>query len=106
MAAQTQGIEFIEQQAELEQGIFGDHLRRLLVALTRDPVAMEVVRAMFQNGTPPRSTTSYRLRSAGAIAGNSPADARLRCELYEKFLRRHLVDQQNARLLILIPDQG
>jgi len=52
---------------------------------------MEVVRAMFQNGTPPRSTTSIGLRSAGAIAGNSPADARLRCELYEKFLRRHLV---------------
>jgi len=33
MAAQTQGIEFIEQQAELEQGIFGESSRRLLVAL-------------------------------------------------------------------------
>jgi hypothetical protein len=91
MAARNQGIDFIEQQAELEPSIFGDHLRRLLVALTRDPLSTDTMRAMVQSGTPPPLDHFYRLRAAGAIAGNSPADARLRCELYNKFLRRHLV---------------
>jgi len=91
MTARTAGIDFIERQAELEDSIFGDHLRRLLVALTRDRVATDIMRAMIQSGTPPPLEHFYRLRSAGAINGYSPDVARLRCELYKKFLRRHLV---------------
>jgi hypothetical protein len=90
MAARNRAIDFVERQAELEQSIFGDHLRRLLVVLSRDPAAAEVMRAMIKNGTPPPIDYFYRLRGAGAISGNSPDEARPRCDLYKKFLGRHL----------------
>ena len=32
----------------------------------------------------------YRLRRAGIFVGETPSDAHTRCELYERYLKRHL----------------
>jgi hypothetical protein len=70
--------------------LFGDHLRRLRI-LVKDPAACEAVRQIL-NGRPcPDSDRFYRLRSAGVIAGETAAEARPRCELYARYLRRHLL---------------
>jgi hypothetical protein len=74
----------------LDEGVYGDHLRRILVLLARDPAMMEVVRGVLHEQPCPTPESFYRLRSAGVLAGHSPADARLRCRLYAMYLRRHL----------------
>lgn len=76
--------------ADRDEGIYGDHLRRMLVLLARDPELGDAVRTVLQGRPCPTSDTFYRLRSAGVIAGESAADARPRCRLYASYLARHL----------------
>jgi len=81
----------LEEAAAHDEGPFGDHLRRLLVALSSDPVMLEEVRG-FLGGTPLRTEEAfYRLRSGGLIAGADRGVARLRCGIYGEYLRRHLL---------------
>ncbi len=84
-------LDSIEAKADQDEGIFGEHLRRMLVSLTRDAVLCEAVRDMLR-GKPGLAITSfYRLRSAGVLVGDSAKDARLRCRLYASFLEKHLI---------------
>jgi hypothetical protein len=83
-------LDTFETMAPLDEGIYGDHLRRILVLLAKDPALMEVVRGLLHEKPCPSPESFYRLRSAGVIAGHSPSDARPRCRLYAMFLRRHL----------------
>jgi hypothetical protein len=76
--------------AAREEGVFGDHLRRVLVALGRDPGLLDDMRGVL-GGKPRLSPKSfYRLRAAGLISGESPTDARPRCPLYATFLKKNL----------------
>ncbi|MFT7642529.1 MAG: hypothetical protein ACI9G1_004287, partial [Pirellulaceae bacterium] len=79
-----------EPQAELEDGVFGDHLRRMLVLLAEDQPLCEALRVVLAGGECPDAESFYRLRSSGILSGESAAIARLRCPLYETFLGRHL----------------
>lgn len=81
----------LQAQADHEEGIFGDHLRRMLVALENDSGLCEAVRGMLSEQPGLTSQDFYRLRSAGVLTGNSPQDARLRCELYAKYLKKRLL---------------
>ncbi len=90
LTLQNAGVELIEQLADVEDSVFGEHLRRLLISLGGDPVVLESVKGLLLHRLPPPAETFYRLRSAGVVVGASPADARIRCGLYEKYLRRHL----------------
>jgi len=77
-------------QAEREEGLFGDHLRRMLLLLGQDPELLEEARGVL-GGKPCRSFKSfYRLRAAGVMAGESPQEIRPRCPLYGTFLRKQL----------------
>ena len=77
-------------QAEREQGLFGDHLRRMLVLLAQDPELLKETRGIL-GGEPCRSFQNfYRLRAAGVMAGESPQDVRPRCPLYAAYLRKQL----------------
>jgi class 3 adenylate cyclase len=88
----TEGIRLpdFEAQAVREEGVFGDHLRRLLVLLVQDRELPDVVRAVIRGGPCPSEESFYRLRSAGVFAGESARDARPRCQLYATYLERHL----------------
>ena len=80
-----------EADVDRDSGIFGDHLRRMLVLLAQDEELSEVVRTILR-GQPMRSPTGfYRLRSAGLMVGDSARDVRPRCDLYARYLERHLL---------------
>ena len=61
----------LKLQAERDEGIFNDHLRRLLILLSKDSGLCDVVCSVLR-GRPSSSTESFRrLRSAGVLAGES-----------------------------------
>jgi hypothetical protein len=87
------GLELAAFQAQVERddGLFNDHLQRLLVSLSKDAGLCEVVRGVLR-GQPKAPTESFlRLRSAGVVCGESAEQMRMRCQLYAGYLRRHLL---------------
>jgi hypothetical protein len=91
MAARAVDLESLAARADHEDGIFGDHLRRLAVLLVRQPDLCDAVRAVLRHEPCPTEESFYRLRSAGVIAGDTADQARLRCQLYATYLARHLL---------------
>lgn len=89
-ALKKMSMDTFETMAPRDEGIYGDHLRRILVLLARDPALMEDVSGVLHDKPCSSPESFYRLRSAGVLAGHSPSDARPRCRLYAMFLRRHL----------------
>jgi hypothetical protein len=83
-------IAALEAQADRDEGVFGDHLRRILVSLSKDPQLTAVVRGLLRNEPCSTPEHFFRLRSAGVIAGDSAATARPRCKVYATYLARHL----------------
>jgi serine/threonine protein kinase len=77
-------------EADRDEGIFGDHLRRMLVMLARDASLTEVVRGILEGRPCPDPASFYRLRSGGLMRGDSLQEARPRCEIYASYLKRHL----------------
>ena len=72
-----------------DEGIFSDHLRRIIVMLAKDQELGDVVSGLLQ-GRPCPAASFYRLRSAGVVNGDSPAQVLIRCELYAQYLKAHL----------------
>ncbi len=91
LAAGHVNFEDFLAHADRDEGLFGDHLRRMLVLLAKDPDLTEVVRSLLRGQPCLNVATFYRLRSAGLLKGDSPQDACPRCEVYEKYLKRHLL---------------
>ena len=91
MAGTRITMDVLEAEADKEDGIFGDHLRRILVSLSQDSEMLSIVRGILLGGTCPTPESFYRLRSGGIIAGGSMHEPRMRCHLYERFLARHIV---------------
>lgn len=78
-------------EAGRDDGVFGDHLRRFLVLLAKDPNLSEIMRGVLKGEACPTSESFYRLRSSGLVVGNSQFEVAPRCELYASFLKRHLL---------------
>ncbi len=89
----TGSVSFSELMAEADrdEGLFGDHLRRMLLLLAKDPQLTQAVREILQGKGPVSTEHFYRLRSAGVMTGDSQTDVRPRCRLYASYLRRHLL---------------
>jgi hypothetical protein len=89
----SRGIDFraFEAQACRDEGPFGDHLRRILFSLAQDPALCNVVRDVLGGRHSAATEEFYRLRSAGIVAGESAREMQPRCELYERYLSRHLM---------------
>lgn len=74
--------------ADRDDGPFGNHLRHVSQSLQADAGLNQAVQRMVL-GKPKLGMREFsRLRSAGILIGNSPHGAKLRCELYEKYLKR------------------
>jgi hypothetical protein len=80
-----------EALADRDEGPFGDHLRRILVLLARDPALMEVMREVLRGNSCPTIDSFYRLHSTGLLSGHSAREAKLRCPLYRNYLEGHLL---------------
>jgi hypothetical protein len=91
LASQESAAESFATDALREDGVFGDHLRRLLVTLARDEEMCDAVRSVLRGRPCPSVPLFLRLRSGGVLAGDSARDARMRCELYARYLERHLL---------------
>jgi hypothetical protein len=90
MTARGLEIGALEEQADRDHGLFGDHLRRMLVLLVKDPGLCEAVRGVLKEQACPTPESFYRLRAAGVLAGEAPQEARPRCQLYATYLAQHL----------------
>jgi hypothetical protein len=84
-------LDEFEAAATAEDGPFGDHLRRMLIMLAKDPELMEAMRGVLRGECCPNPESFYRLRSAGVIGGTSARDVEPRCDLYTVYLRKHLL---------------
>lgn len=91
LATRGVDLETFEAEADHDEGIFGDHLRRILVLLARDPELTEIVRGVLRSEPCPTPESFYRLRSAGVMHGTSQNDVRPRSRLYALYLKRHLL---------------
>jgi hypothetical protein len=89
--AHGMSLDRFEQQASLDTGPLGDHLRRMFMVLERNSSLISAVREVV-NGLPcPDRDAFFRLRSAGILKGETPETAVLRCALYATYLRRQLL---------------
>lgn len=84
-------ITAVESEADRDEGMFGDHLRRILVLLAKDTALTEVVRQLLKGENCPTPESFYRLRSAGVIVGVSQTEVQIRCQVYATYLKRHLL---------------
>ncbi len=80
----------LQAQANQEDGVFGEHLRRLLFVLRKDMQMTDAVRGLLQGHPCQDAEMFYRLRTAGVISGHSAREAAIRCQLYQIYLRDHL----------------
>lgn len=87
------GLPFLEfaAGAASDDGPYGDHLRRIFVSLNQDAALCEVVRDVIGGRHSSSTDSFYRLRSSGIVAGECARDMKLRCQLYDQYLSRHLI---------------
>jgi hypothetical protein len=90
LATRRLSFEAFRAEADKEDGVFGDHLRRLVFLLAKDPVLIEAMRGIARGEKHLTQDAFYRLRAAGMIVGDGPDRARPRCQLYATYLRRSL----------------
>jgi hypothetical protein len=91
LATKKHDFEMFCQEADKDDGVFGDHLRRIMVLLAKDPELTEIIKGVLGGLPCPTPESFYRLRSAGILSGNALDDCALRCQLYTRFLKRHLI---------------
>ena len=83
-------LEELKRIAIDDDGPFGDHLRRLLWNLQRAGKMQNAIRQILRGNGCEGETEFQRLRAAGLISGDSRTDARIRCDLYLQYFKRHL----------------
>jgi DNA-binding winged helix-turn-helix (wHTH) protein len=84
------GLAKLMAQADQDENIFSDHLRRVLFSLSNETELTAVIRGVLQGQACPTTESFYRLRSAGIVKGHSAREATIRCELYQTYLQNRL----------------
>jgi hypothetical protein len=80
----------IRQRAAFDEGVFGDHLRRILVSLARVPDLAHSLKRFINGDRDIPEAHFYRLRASGLMKGLTPVEAEVRCNLYRQYLSRCL----------------
>ena len=80
----------IEAQATHNDGLFGDHLRRVLLSLLQDSSLRAAIQQILRGHANLSAESFYSLRSAGLILGDAADSTRFRCQLYAHYLAKHL----------------
>jgi AAA-like domain len=73
-----------------DNGPFGDHLRRHLWVLRESPQLRNALRQVINERGCDDEDAFQRLRAAGLLQGESRNAAKMRCELYQVYMRKHL----------------
>ena len=90
MATHRLRLADIETQAIQNDGLFGDHLRRVLLSLSQDENLRKGVQQLLRGDSNLPVESFYGLRSAGLLLSDSSGATRLRCQLYAEYLAKHL----------------
>ena len=92
LAGEGLSLTDLETQAATDDGLYGDHLGRLLALLRQDPELCTAMNSVLQGAGPISISYDafYRLRAAGLITGNAPSEAHPRCGLYTRYLHERL----------------
>jgi serine/threonine protein kinase len=77
-------------QADRDDGPFGDHLKRILVAVSQLPEVLEVLRSSAATSPLKDASGFHRLVSAGIMLQTGGNEIQYTCELYRKYLSLHL----------------
>ena len=91
MKVQNMSFADFQTQANRDEGPFGDHLRRMLVLLTRDSILYDEMRKVLNGEHCSTKEKFYRLRSAGVLSGDTEHNAIPRCQLYQTYLSQYLL---------------
>ncbi len=83
-------LDSIVAEARSDAGVFAEHLDRIRRLVCSRPEWTQAVHCVL-NGEPCTDLDAFsRLRSVGVLSGESMRSARVRCGLYEEYLRRWL----------------
>jgi DNA-binding SARP family transcriptional activator len=81
----------IEAEAGREINLFSDHLHRITRLVSQAPEYVQAVQTVLKGIALRDSDAFSKLRAAGVLSGHSTEEARFRCGLYERHLRRLFV---------------
>lgn len=90
LAKDNVSLSWLEENAERDDGVFGDSLRRMLNTIRQDATLAEAILALLSGSSPLTLDNFYRLKSAGVIVGFASESARFRCQLYRAYLEKRL----------------
>jgi hypothetical protein len=90
MVKSNYSISQLKETATGDRGPFGDHLRQILWRLQGEKGLSDSLRQILRKGMCDYETHFLRLRSAGLVKGETRDQAKMRCQLYEDYLRKHL----------------
>jgi len=90
LAVGQQAIDAMLRGCVDESGPFADHLRALAMTLNRAPELRQGLRDIMRGKGCPEEEQFHRLWAAGLIRGESRAEAKPSCGIYEQYFRKHL----------------
>ncbi|HXU38391.1 MAG TPA: AAA-like domain-containing protein [Blastocatellia bacterium] len=90
MVKNNASLDAILEMGKKDDGVFGDHLKRMLVTLQQERALFEELRCYLVSKQKLSEDALSRLRSSGILSSDSTKEPRLRCELYAAYLERHL----------------
>lgn len=90
LATGRESISSLLAHAADDEGPFSDHLKRVLIAVSRLPAVAEYIREVLTGAAHTRHDAYFRLVSAGILRQSADGQIRFRCDLYRIYLERHL----------------
>ena len=77
-------------QADQDDGPFGDHLKRILISVTKFEPVERAMREALASGTISETDSFYRLSASGVVKKAEGGAVVPRCSLYKRYLSAHL----------------
>jgi hypothetical protein len=90
LAKNKESFASLLKRADSDSGPFNDHLKRILISVSRLPEVTEYVRGVLAETAVPEQDAYYRLLAAGVVRQNDEGKVVFRCELYRSYLQRML----------------
>lgn len=90
MTQRRWSLERLFADSAADDGMFGDHLRRMVLLLAQDTELHTALGRTIRGSGGLTAEQFYRLRSAGILLGETPTQFRWRCGLYQRTLERCL----------------
>jgi hypothetical protein len=78
-------------QSSRDDGLFADHLKRILISVSSLPSVAEYARGLLTDTVPSDQDAFYRLLAAGIVRQTPGGKPAFRCELYRQYLQLHLL---------------